>query len=123
MSYSINGVTFQASNVFTGLAAGTYTVTVRDSRNCTSTVSITIAVAGSTLTPVFNPVAPVCSGATLAPLPTTSLNGITGTWSPALNNTTTTIYTFTPGVGQCANATTLTITVNPKPGPIVIYHN
>lgn len=42
LSYSINGVTFQASNVFTGLTAGLYTVTVRDSRNCTATVAVTI---------------------------------------------------------------------------------
>ena len=36
------------------------------------------------------------------PLPTTSLEGITGTWSPALDNTATTTYTFTPDAGQCA---------------------
>lgn len=42
LSYSINGVTFQASNVFTGLTAGVYAVTVRDSRNCTATVPVTI---------------------------------------------------------------------------------
>ncbi|MCK7540125.1 MAG: hypothetical protein MZV63_59080 [Marinilabiliales bacterium] len=30
-----------------------------------------------------------------AALPTTSLNGITGTWSPAIDNTVTTLYTFT----------------------------
>ena len=30
------------------------------------------------------PVAPICSGAALAALPTTSTNGITGTWSPAI---------------------------------------
>ena len=29
-------------------------------------------------------------------LPTTSINGIAGTWSPAIDNTTTTTYTFTP---------------------------
>jgi hypothetical protein len=56
-------------------------------------------------------------------LPTTSLNGITGTWAPALNNTNSTTYTFTPTAGQCATITTLTIIVNPKPGPIIIYHN
>ena len=123
LNYSINGVTFQASNVFTGLAAGTYTVTVRDSRNCSTTASVTITTAGATVTPTFNPVGPVCSGAVLAPLPTTSLNGITGTWAPAMNNTATTTYTFTPTAGQCANPVTLTIVVNPKPGPILIYHN
>ena len=53
-------------------------------------------------------------GTVLAPLPTTSNNGITGAWSPALDNTITTIYTFTPDAGQCADTATLTITVNQK---------
>jgi hypothetical protein len=63
-------------------------------------------------TPTFNAVAPICAGATLVPLPTTSNNGITGTWAPALNNTATTTYTFTPDAGQCATTTTLQIVVN-----------
>lgn len=65
--------------------------------------------------PTFNAVAPICSGTILSALPTTSTNGVTGTWSPALNNTTTTTYTFTPTTGFCAATTTLTITVNPLP--------
>ncbi|MEN2403185.1 SprB repeat-containing protein, partial [Flavobacterium sp. MC2016-06] len=39
-----NGVTFQASNVFTGLTAGTYNIVVKDTKACTSvafTVTIT----------------------------------------------------------------------------------
>jgi gliding motility-associated-like protein len=44
-------------------------------------------------------------------LPTTSNNGISGAWSPALNNQQTTTYTFTPSSGQCAYQTTMTITV------------
>ena len=123
LQYSINGVTFQASNIFLNLAAGPYTVTVRDSRNCSSTFNVTVNTAGTTVTPVFNAIAPICAGDVLAPLPTISLNGITGTWAPALNNTATTTYTFTPAAGQCAGTATLTITVNPKPGPIIIYHN
>ena len=67
------------------------------------------------VTPTFTAVAPICSGAALAALPTTSNNGITGTWSPALNNTATTTYTFTPTAGLCATTTTMTITVNPIP--------
>ena len=35
--YSINGITFQASNVFTNLNAGTYTITIRDANNCVTT--------------------------------------------------------------------------------------
>lgn len=42
VTYSRNGVTYQASNVFTGLPAGTYTITVRDTRLCTSTTIVTI---------------------------------------------------------------------------------
>jgi gliding motility-associated-like protein/uncharacterized repeat protein (TIGR01451 family) len=44
-------------------------------------------------------------------LPTTSNNGITGTWSPAVNSNATTTYTFTPTAGQCAVPTTLTVVV------------
>jgi len=40
--YSINGVDFQSSNVFTGLAAGTHTITVRDFNGCTGFVTKTI---------------------------------------------------------------------------------
>ncbi|MEC4003736.1 gliding motility-associated C-terminal domain-containing protein [Flavobacterium sp. SUN052] len=98
-------------------SAGTYTYTVTGTAPClnsTATVTVTIT---PTVTPTFTAVAPICSGDTLAALPTTSNNGISGSWSPALNNTSTTTYTFTPSANQCANPTTLTITVNPKITP------
>lgn len=65
------------------------------------------------VTPTFDAIAPSCADTTLSVLPTISKNGITGTWTPALDNTKTTLYTFTPTAGQCATSTTLTITVNP----------
>jgi uncharacterized protein (DUF2141 family) len=117
LQYSINGITFQTSNIFLNLAAGTYTVTVRDARNCTNTFVVIINTGGTSVIPAFNPIAPICSGIALNALPTTSLNGITGTWLPALNNTVTTTYTFTPNAGQCATTTTLAITVNPNITP------
>ena len=40
--YRINGGALQSSNVFSGLAPGTYTVEVVDSRNCTDSASVTI---------------------------------------------------------------------------------
>jgi len=57
---------------------------------------------------------PICAGASLA-LTGTSLQGINGSWSPLPNNTATTTYTFTPTVGECADPTTLIVTVNPTP--------
>ncbi|MEW5676466.1 fibronectin type III domain-containing protein [Flavobacterium enshiense] len=83
---------------------------------CTSTIEITYTDNGNRL-PQFTQVAPVCAGATLAALPTTSAEGITGTWSPVLDNTTTTTYTFTPNSGQCAITTTMTITITPNTTP------
>ena len=47
------------------------------------------------------------------PISTTSNNGVTGTWSPAVNNAATTTYTFTPTAGQCATTASMTVTVNP----------
>jgi gliding motility-associated-like protein len=62
--------------------------------------------------PSFTQVPSICSGGLLSALPTTSTNGVTGTWSPALNNLASTVYTFTPTAGQCATSTTMTIDVN-----------
>jgi gliding motility-associated-like protein len=78
---------------------------------CNLSKSVTITVNNPT-TPSFEPIIPICSGQTLGPLPTTSGENISGTWQPALNNTATTTYTFTPNPNQCANATTLEIVVN-----------
>ena len=66
----------------------------------------------ASIIPTFDPVADICPGTLLSPLPLISNNGINGAWSPALDNTTTTLYTFTPTAGQCAVTSTLTITVS-----------
>jgi gliding motility-associated-like protein len=92
----------------------TYTFTPTDPCATIATMNIVIS---TQITPTFAAVAPICSGVTINALPTTSNNGITGTWTPALNNTATTTYTFTPAAGQCATTTTLTITVNPQVTP------
>jgi gliding motility-associated-like protein len=81
---------------------------------CASTTTLSITV-DPTITPTFNTISDVCQNATAPVLPTSSTNGtpITGTWAPAVSTATvgTTIYTFTPTAGQCANTTTLNITV------------
>ena len=70
-----------------------------------------------TATPTFTQVDAICSGGSLSALPTTSNNAITGTWSPALNNSATTTYTFTPSAGQSAVTATMTIAVNTTSAP------
>jgi hypothetical protein len=65
----------------------------------------------SIVAPLFSQVGPFCRGEIIVALPNTSLNGVSGSWSPAINNTVTTIYTFIPNAGQSATATTLTINI------------
>lgn len=126
--YSIdNGATWQSSNTFTGLAAGTYTVLVRDQGSCFPPVSGT-AVIGQP-TPIVanagNDVT-ICSGTG------TQLNGsggvlyswspVTGLSNPSIANpvaspaeTTTYTLTVTNASGQCASTDEVTVTVNPSP--------
>ncbi|OYU79723.1 MAG: mucin 2, oligomeric mucus/gel-forming [Flavobacterium sp. BFFFF1] len=107
---SLNGITGSWAPALNNAATTTYTFSP-DAGQCALTTTLTISV-NSLLTPAFNAVTPICSGDNLSPLPTTSTNGIIGSWSPALNNTATTTYTFTPDSGQCASPVTLVITVN-----------
>ena len=74
---------------------------------------MTVAV-GDPVEPTFNQVAPICIGDAFT-LPTTSTNGYTGSWAPAINNTVTTEYTFTPDGGQCATTTTMTVVISDGP--------
>jgi hypothetical protein len=92
------------------LTSGTYYVSqiIGTCESIKTAVEITIT---SQVTPTFTPIASTCSGFNITALPTTSNNGITGTWSPAINNNVTTTYTFTPNEGQCAAATTQTIII------------
>lgn len=42
LTYSINGTSFQQGNVFNNVAAGNYTITVKDANGCTQTASTTV---------------------------------------------------------------------------------
>jgi len=110
-STSTNGITGTWSPALNNTATTVYTFTPSTGQ-CASTATLSITVNPPSNVPQFDPVSPVCAGATLSPLPTTSNNSIAGSWSPALNNTTTTAYTFTPASGQCATTASLIITIN-----------
>ncbi len=103
---------FTATNTNTSAISGLITVTPSLSGCTGSAITFSITI-NPEITPTFTQVSAICTGQTLNPLPTTSDNGINGTWLPAPNNTQTTTYTFTPAAGQCATTAQMTITVNP----------
>lgn len=73
-----------------------------------------------TTTPTFDPIPAFCTGTPAPSLPASSKEGITGTWSPAIiNNTTSATYTFTPDpiLFPCATTQTLNVTVTPLVTP------
>ena len=112
---SNNGITGTWSPALNNTATTTYTFTP-NANQCATNQTMTVVVSAS-VTPTFNQVAAICSGQALSALPTTSTNGITGTWSPAVNNTATTTYTFTPSASLCATTQNMTIVVNPNITP------
>jgi gliding motility-associated-like protein len=69
------------------------------------------------VTPTFTQIAPICAGDPMPNLPSVSLNGISGSWQPAVNNTDTTTYTFVASAGSCGTTAQMTIVVNPRITP------
>ena len=112
---SNNGITGTWSPAINNSITTTYTF-IPSGGQCATSTSIAITI-DQPILPTFNSVSPFCSGTSIPALPTISNNGITGTWSPAINNITTTIYTFTPLPGQCATTTMLTISINAPVNP------
>ncbi|MVO10785.1 T9SS type A sorting domain-containing protein [Flavobacterium sp. TP390] len=111
-----NGIfSFDAS--IAGVGNHTITYTYTNSNGCEVEIYANIEVVSDGIIPEFDPIAPICSGGSIT-LPTTSVNFINGSWSPAVNNTATTTYTFTPNANQCgAVTTTLTVEVLPANDP------
>ena len=116
---AINGT--WAPAVINTAAAGTVVYTFTPTAGqcaINSTVNITV---DALVTPTFTAVPNVCqnSVAPVLPLSSTNLPAINGTWNPVVITAVaaTTVYTFTPTAGQCANTTTLNITVDPEITP------
>jgi len=111
LTTSNNGITGTWSPALDNTTTTTYTFTPTAGL-CANPATLTITVIPIT-DPTFTTVDAICNGDFLAALPTTSNNGVSGTWSPALDNTTTTTYTFTPNADECADPTTMTVVVVP----------
>lgn len=120
---STNGIsgTWSPATISTATSGSTTYTFTPTAGQCAGTTTLSIEVT-QLITPTFDPIDAVCQGTTPPVLPTTSGNGVSGTWSPATVSTAspgTTTYTFTPSEG-CATGITLDITVNPLSGSFAI---
>ncbi|MBS1534589.1 MAG: T9SS type B sorting domain-containing protein [Bacteroidetes bacterium] len=122
---SVSGGTWSSSNpaiatidantgVIGGVTAGqvTMTYTVAGTGGCNNVTATRTLTVNPNITPTFNLITHVCQGETIPAFPTTSTNGITGTWDLPPNNMSTTTYTFNPTAGQCAVFAQHTITID-----------
>ena len=109
---SPNGVTGTWSPaLISNTVSGNYLFTP-NANQCSATQTLSIIITPKTV-PNFAAIPAFCTGTTAPILAPTSPNGVTGTWSPAtINNTTSGNYIFTPIASQCATTQTLNVTVN-----------
>lgn len=104
-----------SANVANYIAAGTQTITCKYIDFCGLPKSVDFNISTVATTPTFSFPTNFCQGGPVPVLPTTSNNGLSGTWNPpAINNGSSGNYQFTPNVA-CGNIVTVPITINPKP--------
>ncbi len=106
----MEGFTGSWSPAFDPNTTTTYTF-IPDAGQCASDGMLTITIDPATAA-TFNGLPSQCAGEG-NPLPTTSLEGFLGIWTPAFDPNATMTYTFIPNAGQCASDGILTITVDP----------
>jgi hypothetical protein len=132
-TYNINAGTFQSSNVFNNLGAGTYTIIAKDAVGCTGQTLVTLTdpnpCAGVTITQSINPVAHVpCSagntgsinslaGGGLFPY-TYSLNGVNFQSSGTFSNLAPGNYTVTAKDANNCTGTANTTVGTAAAGPL-----
>ena len=92
-SYSLNSGAFQSSGNFTGLAAGSYNITAKNSAGCTGSTTITVGVAD------------VCAGVTIAVTLTKTdpTSGANGSITASATGTTGFTYSINGGAYQSSN--------------------
>ena len=113
-TYSIDGLNFQSSNTFT-VGSGNFTVTVKDSKGCLATSTITINSQSLPPSAGTNGTLTICAGTTVtAQQLFAALGGSPaagGTWSPALAGAG--VYTYTQSAtAPCTTDNTATVTVS-----------
>ena len=117
-SVSLNNVDGIWSPLFNNQSTTTYSFMPNDT-TCNQPLQLTVVIVPQT-TPLFNITSSICENGTVV-FPTVTQNGVHGTWSPALNNQSTTTYTFTPDIYTpavgCPTSVQHTLTVIPSTVP------
>ena len=112
------GVTATTSGntvTISGTPSASFSYTIATVNGCGGTSLSGSISLNNYITPTFTPILPMCAGATSSPLPLVSNEGITGIWTPAFNNNTSTNYTFIPDPAQCALTAQMTVQIFPIP--------
>lgn len=122
-TYSMDGTTFQVSNVFTGIAAGTFTITFKDASGCTGTASVTVT-DGPAITGSATSTATTCLGAadgtvtvtpTIAGTYTYSIDGGASQSSNVFNNVSAGAHTVSfRDVAGCTGTANVSVTAGPQ---------
>lgn len=124
LQYNINGSTYSVNPSFTGLAAGTYTVTIKDANGCIATSQSTVALNNSLVVEAGTDVS-TCEGVSI------TLNGSsnaqafswannstlssTTIYNPVANPVVNTKYYLTATTGVCSKTDSVLVQVKPAP--------
>ena len=118
-AYSIDGVNYQASNIFTGLAPGNYNAIAKDVNACADTVPVVVPVSANSLNVTATPTNVTCFGAGDGAVTATVIGGNTP-YGYLWSNTLTTATIQTLGAGNylvtvtdatgCTGSATATVT-------------
>lgn len=125
-TYSIDGINFQSSNLFSGLAVGTYTVTIKDAIGCKNTKQATVQLSGvNTVTVSAGSGATICEGTGTTLAATSNASSFswtptTGLSNPAILNpvaspVVTTKYYIAAVSGPCSRVDSVMVNVNSAP--------
>lgn len=125
-SFSIDGINWQTSAVFTGLAPNNYQAVVQDANTCEATALIDVVLNNNIQLTMPSSVA-ICENGTAQITVQSNASGYS--WSPqtGVNNPLisepefspdqTTLYTLTASLGVCTTENTLNVVVHPAPVP------
>ncbi|MBA2499579.1 MAG: gliding motility-associated C-terminal domain-containing protein [Chitinophagaceae bacterium] len=108
--------------IISGLNAGVYSGFSISINGCVTELNTGLILSNPVLTPTFNKISPICAGNTAPLLATTSNNGVSGSWNPAvINNQQSGSYRFTPDAGECGLPVTINVVVNPRVTPTFVF--